>query len=398
MEKIKIAFRSGSLRMGGLERILIEILKEIDKDKYEITLFIEDDCGEENVFEKDIPKEIDYYFLKSKELIDLTKSVKEKKKNLFYKLHYNILMSYEKVVARKKMKEILKLKEGIEVLIDFDSGLAKDIHRFYNFKKITWIHNSVPKLKVRKDKIERFGKRLKNYDRIVAICDDMKTELEDIYPYLEGKITRIYNGYNFDEIIKLSLEENNMSEKEVEMLNSDYILAISRLDTLQKDYETLIKGYSLARGKGFSKNLYIIGSGPDKEKICSWIKKYQLEDSVFLLGRKKNPYVWMKNCYFFVHSSKYEGFGLVLLEAQILGKVVVSSNCPVGPREILANGRSGPLVGVGNEYELSEAFMKLMKAEELGKFLSPLKESRERFRMKKIMNDIENLIDEVISS
>ena len=60
--KKNIIIRSGSLRMGGLERVLIEVLQTIDKKKYNITLVIDDDCDEGNIFEKDIPKEIPYYF------------------------------------------------------------------------------------------------------------------------------------------------------------------------------------------------------------------------------------------------------------------------------------------------------------------------------------------------
>ena len=86
MSKKNIVFRSGSLRLGGLERVLIEVLQTIDKEKYNITLVIDDDCGEDNIFEKDIPKEIPYYFLKSKELINKTEYYKANKKKLFNKL------------------------------------------------------------------------------------------------------------------------------------------------------------------------------------------------------------------------------------------------------------------------------------------------------------------------
>ena len=79
--KKKIVFRSGSLRMGGLERVLIEVLQTINKDKYEIILVIDDDCGENNIFEKDIPKEVKYYFLKSQELIQKIDKYRLKKKN-----------------------------------------------------------------------------------------------------------------------------------------------------------------------------------------------------------------------------------------------------------------------------------------------------------------------------
>ena len=81
--KKNILFRSGSLRMGGLERVLIEVLQTIDKEKYNISLIIDDDCGEDNIFEKDIPKEIKYYFLKSQDLIQKQNIIKKKEKIYF---------------------------------------------------------------------------------------------------------------------------------------------------------------------------------------------------------------------------------------------------------------------------------------------------------------------------
>ena len=86
--KKNVIIRSGSLRMGGLERVLIEVLQNIDKKKYNLTLVIDDDCGEDNIFEKDIPKEIPYYFLKSQKLIEKTNYYKLRRKNILYKFEY----------------------------------------------------------------------------------------------------------------------------------------------------------------------------------------------------------------------------------------------------------------------------------------------------------------------
>lgn len=83
--KKNIVFKSGSLKMGGLERVLIEVLQLIDKNKYNITLIIDNDYGKLNVFEKDVPKEIKYYFLKSEELINKMEECKAKKKIYFIK-------------------------------------------------------------------------------------------------------------------------------------------------------------------------------------------------------------------------------------------------------------------------------------------------------------------------
>ena len=392
-----IIIRSGSLRMGGLERVLIEVLQAIDKKKYNITLVIDDDCGEGNIFEKDIPKEISYYFLKSKELIEKTEYYKEKRKNLFCKLMYNLYMNFETFIMCKNMKNLLNKLDKADLLIDFDAGASKYINKLRNInKKVVWIHNSIPKLKKKKSKIERFGKRLENYDKVVAICDEMKEELGDIYPKIKNKIVRIYNPFDFERVLKLSNDDSELNFTQKEELKKDYCLAISRLDTVQKDYLTLIKAFKILKDKKIYKQLYIIGDGPSKEEIQSMIEKYDLKEQIKLIGRFKNPYVWLKYCDFFVHSSKYEGFGLVLVEAAILNKLVISSNCPVGPTEILEQGKSGILFDVGNAEMLAEKLKKILSDKEVRKkYIENMDKRKYDFSKEKVIKEYEKLIDEL---
>lgn len=395
--KKNIIIRSGSLRMGGLERVLIEVLQTIDKKKYNITLVIDDDCDEGNIFEKDIPKEIPYYFLKSKELIEKTEYYKEKRKNLFCKLMYNLYMNFETFIMCKNMKNLLNKLDKADLLIDFDAGASKYINKLRNInKKVVWIHNSIPKLKKKKSKIERFGKRLENYDKVVAICDEMKEELGDIYPKIKNKIVRIYNPFDFERVLKLSNDDSELNFTQKEELKKDYCLAISRLDTVQKDYLTLIKAFKILKDKKIYKKLYIIGDGPSKEEIQSMIEKYDLKEQIKLIGRFKNPYVWLKYCDFFVHSSKYEGFGLVLVEAAILNKLVISSNCPVGPTEILEKGRSGILFDVGNAEMLAEKLEKILSDKEVRKkYIENMDKRKYDFSKEKVIKEYEKLIDEL---
>lgn len=394
--KKKVIFRSGSLRMGGLERVLIEVLQTIDREKLDIYLVIDDDCGEENIFEKDIPKDIKYFFLKPEELIRETEKYKAKKKNIIYKLIYNLMMERENRVMYKNMQKILKELGKIDVIVDFDGGASKYIEKLDIKKKIVWIHNSIPNLKKKAGKIRRFGKRLEKYDRVVAICDEMKEEIENLYPSLKGKVSRIYNPFNFERIEKLMNDESELIEEQIKMLNEDYCIAIARLDVIQKDYDTLLKSFKILKDKAIKQKLYIIGDGPSKKIIEEWIKEYQLENLVFLLGRMKNPYVWLKNSNFFIHSSKFEGFGLVLVEAGYSEKVVISSRCPVGPRDILKDGKCGVLFEVGNEEELADNIEKILKNQELKKEYEKLiKERVKEFDSKNIVKEYEKLIEEI---
>ena len=394
--KKKVIFRSGSLRMGGLERVLLEVLQTIDKEKFDIYLVIDDDCGKENIFEKDIPKDIPYFFLKPEKLIRETEKYKEKKKNIIYKLMYNLMMEKENKVMYRNMQRILKDIGEIDAIVDFDAGASKYIEKLDIKKKIVWIHNSIPNLNKKEGKIKRFGKRLEKYDRVVAICDEMKEEIENIYPNLRGKVSRIYNPFNFERIEKLMEDESELTKEQKKMLDEDYCIAIARLDNVQKDFLTLVRAYKFVKESGIQDKLYIIGDGPSKEEIIGEIKKLSLEENIKLIGLSKNPYIWLKNSKLFVHSSKYEGLPTVLIEALICNKMIISSNCPTGPKEILKNESCGKLFEVGNIKELGDYLIEFLANKnnrELYEKNVILR--KEEFNKNKVIKEYEKLIEEI---
>lgn len=394
--KNKVIFRSGSLRMGGLERVLIEVLQTIDREKFDIYLVIDDDCGEENIFEKDIPKDIKYFFLKSEEMIRETEKYKARKKNIMYKLMYNLMMEKENRIMYKNMQQILKELGEIDVIVDFDAGASKYIEKLDIKKKIVWIHNSIPNLKKKGSKIKRFGKRLEKYDRVIAICDEMKEEIENIYPNLNGKVSRIYNPFNFERIEKLMNDESELTTEQIKMLNEDYCIAIARLDNVQKDFLTLVRAYKNVKDSGIQDKLYIIGDGPSKEEIINEIKKLNLEENIKLVGLSKNPYVWLKKSKLFVHSSKYEGLPTVLIEALICNKMIISSNCPTGPKEILKGESCGKLFKVGDTEELGNYLVEFLSSEEnREKYEKNVVIRKEEFNKNKVIKEYEKLIEEI---
>ena len=140
--KKKVLFYNGSLRMGGIERVLVEVLQNIDRSEMDIDLLIEDGIRSLNVFEKDIPKEISITYLKDEKLINLTNKFRERKKNIFCKLIYNLLMNYEAHVKKYNLKKML-IDKKYDVVIDFDMGLSKHIDLIKANKKIAWVHASI---------------------------------------------------------------------------------------------------------------------------------------------------------------------------------------------------------------------------------------------------------------
>ena len=105
--------------------------------------------------------------------------------------------------------------------------------------------------------------------------------------------------------------------------------------------------------------------------------------------------MWLNNADFFIHSSKYEGFGLVLIEAAILDKLIISSNCPVGPTEILENGKSGILFNVGDSQELAEKIEKVLNDKNLrNRYILSIKEKTPP-PPQNVLKEYEKLIDEI---
>ncbi len=384
-KRIKILFYNGSLRMGGIERVLTEVLQNIDREKMKIDLVIEDGIKSLNVFEKDIPEDIKIYYLKPEEIIKKTDFYRQKRKNIFYKIIYNLMMNYESYIKKQNLKKIVENNQ-YDVVIDFDMGLSKNIDLIKTDKKIAWVHSSIENWYQKKSRIKRLGERLKKYNNIVTICDEMKKETIKLYPFLEEKIVRIYNPFNFERILFLSNEE--VDDK---LFKEKFIVAVSRLTLHQKDFITLIKGFKKAKElKNFDEKLYILGDGPDKRKIQSLILEEKMEKEIILLGNIKNPYPWIKNSKMLIHSSKYEGFGLVLVEALILNKIVISSNCPVGPKEVLENGEIGYLYEVGDYNKLAELIIENIENSKINMEL--LNQKIQKYKKENIIKEYEELI------
>ena len=224
----------------------------------------------------------------------------------------------------------------------------------------------------------------------------MKEEIENIYPNLKGKVNRIYNPFNFERIENLMDDRSELTEDQIKMLNEDYCIAIARLDNVQKDFLTLVRAYKIVKDNKIKDKLYIIGDGPSKEEIMIEIKKLNLEENIKLIGLSKNPYVWLKNSKLFVHSSKYEGLPTVLIEALICNKMIISSNCPTGPKEILKDESCGKLFKIGDIEELGNYLVEFLSSRKnREKYEKNVIIRKEEFNKNKVIKEYEKLIEEV---
>lgn len=131
------------------------------------------------------------------------------------------------------------------------------------------------------------------------------------------------------------------------------ILAVGRL-TIQKDFPTLIRAFAQVC-QTWTARLIILGEGPDRQTLETLVNQLDLEDEVAMPGFVENPYAYMSQASLYVLSSRWEGLPTVLIEALYCGPPIIATDCPSGPREILADGQHGLLVPVGDITALAQA-------------------------------------------
>lgn len=391
MKKV-ILFKIDSLNIGGIERLAVDVLKNIDYSNKKIYLLVE--RHREEILGKELPKEkMEIIYLKSKKLEEFIEYVKSRKKNIFFKLIYNFLMSYERIVASRTINKISKKYDNKVTFIDYAGSSTKYIRMVKSEKKIYWSHFTISNIK--KSKLKRLGKRLDKYDTIVTICDEMKEEYENLFPKLKNKIKRIYNFIDEKKIEQKITEGGyTLSDEEYKLLKDEYCLSVGRL-TNQKDHKTMIEAFSILKSKGIKEKLYILGDGELRTELEQIIKEKKLENEIILLGSKANPYIWMKSAKLFIHSAIFEGFGLVITEAMYLEIPIIISNFKAGSFELIEKEKNGEVFEIGNCNEFAEKIEKLLKNDELKKeYISKSKKLVEKFYLENIIKEYEKIMNE----
>lgn len=148
---------------------------------------------------------------------------------------------------------------------------------------------------------------------------------------------------------------------------SKTIISVGRLDNQQKGYDLLIEAWSKVHPIHPDWSINIYGSGGDKDKILEQIQRNNLQDSVFLHEATDRIYDKYQENAFYVMSSRYEGFALVLAEAMCCGLPCISFDCPYGPSDVIRDKEDGLLVEPENTTALAENICYLIENKEVRK-------------------------------
>jgi len=193
-------------------------------------------------------------------------------------------------------------------------------------------------------------------DLIIAVSQGVADDIVKITGLPPQKVITIHHPGVTPELFSMAVPE--VDHPWFKETGVPVVLGMGRL-TKQKDFMTLIKAFAEVR-RDRPCRLVILGEGGDLKDLKALTSELGITDEVDFPGFKKNPFPFLSRSDIFVLSSRWEGFGLVLVEALALGVPVVSTDCPSGPREILKDGEYGRLVPVEDPAALAEAMISTM--------------------------------------
>lgn len=366
----KILFGITSLTLGGAERVLVDIANQLC-EKYEITIFTIYAKGE---LESQLNQKI-----KVRSLYDISYSELSKLQKYFL-MPVRVLL-FKKIIYHKK------IKNNYDMEIAFLEGPITRLFSIINknTKKIAWIHNDISlvfgkgiKAKIKK-KVDQ--KVYQKYEKLIFVSKDNQQKFEKVYS-LKNKKEIIYNYINDEEVIKKANKNKKIGFEEQEI----NIVTVARL-VKQKAMDRFIHVHSKLIKEGFKHTVYVIGDGPEKSRLQDMIQDKAVQNSFILLGKKENPYPYIKKADYFALLSYYEGYPMVLLEAQILGKYIIITD--TAARETLQNYENSTIVA-NEEEDIYKGLKELIKNKE--KYVC--KNSNINYeRKKEILKQIEEVIE-----
>lgn len=391
-KKKKVLFLIHTLQVGGAEKVLVNLVNNMNKEKFDITVMTVINTG---AFRKELDKDIKYKTIFD---IKILNQKNNKSGNLYSngsKIKKVLGKIYQFVWRHLDCKKIYKkyIKEDYDIEIAFLEGISAKIIANSNnkkSKKISWIHVDL----LNERKTEKFFKNrdeeintYDKFDKIICVSEFVKKQLEKKTNINKEKIIVQYNPIDVEYIEKLSNKKINDIKKEKFTL-----IGIGRL-SIQKGFDRLLRVVKRLNEEKYNFALWIIGVGSEETKLKEFIKNNDL-NNVKLLGYKKNPYKYIKNADLLVCSSRAEGFSTVVSEAIILQKPIITTDCS-GMKEMLGDNNEYGIVCNNDEEALFLEIRNILSnKEQYNYYLNKVKERKNIFNLKKSIERIEELIGE----
>ena len=325
----KVGFVILNLVGGGAEKVVVNIVELLQKEKVEVHLFLL-----ENKIEHDISNIQNLHIV----------NTPYKKKKLFKKIYFaKVAQSLKKsIISQEKDQKFdaifsnLPACDNIVSKMDLDRKIFYIIHTVYSIEFANLKQMSIRRSIMRKI----FYKRLYKNKDLIAISKGIYNDFDKFGINYKSK-QLIYNPFDIDNI----KSKSNITVDDIP--NEDYIVMVAAFRK-EKRHDIALQAY--AKLTNPPKLLLLCNKN---KKLEDMINSLSLTNKVKIIGFKNNPYPYIKNAKLSILTSEYEGLPTVIIESLILGTPVVSTDCPTGPREILVDELSSYLAKVNDIDDIS---------------------------------------------
>lgn len=372
MKKIKIVFIQDKLVCGGAEQALFDLVRLLDKEKFDITVLVQKPGGawDQKFLDAGIKVIYDYSCRKS------TWNPVTKMQNVSKKLRMD-------AAYRNGGEGLLDVcvPEGVDIIVSYSvwdhirSGFSR------NARSVKYLHGNMQTNAQFRELILRDRELLPRYHRIVAVSEKAKEAFIAETGISKG-VEAHFNPLDSENVRRLAQHPVELPE------DLPLMCAVGRL-AAEKGFERLIVIHKRLLEQGIAHRLVIVGDGEDRDYIRRTVNAMDAQDSVILAGYQENPYPYMKKSRFVVCSSFTEGLPVIAMEALCLGIPVVASVPSVG--EVFGETFCG-LITENDNRSLMEGIRKLFTDED---FYNRLKKGAEErstfFDGKRMAGEVEDM-------
>ena len=364
----KVLFLIHDLGQGGAEKVLVNLVNNMDYTKFDITVMTLFDCGENRRF--------------------LNTSIKYK---TWCKYMFPGNSHLMKLFSPRMLHKMI-IKEKYDIEVAYLEGPCSRIisgSPYQTTKLVSWIHieqHTAKKAAASFRSIKEAIKYYNKFNKIVCVSKTVKNDFQKIM-HINVPIEVLYNTNESKNIISRSQEivENvDFDKSEVKLVGVGKLLKNKGFDRILKITNRLIK-------EGYKIHTYILGEGPERERLQKYINENNLHNQVSLLGYQLNPYKYIAKCDLFVCSSYAEGFSTAASEALILGIPVCTVEVS-GMKEMLGENNEYGIVVKNDDEALYQGIKKLLDKQDLWKHYKHQAEMRGKdFSTEKTVRAVEEM-------
>ena len=369
MTMIKVLFLIHDLSVGGAEKVLVNLVNNMDQTKFDITVMALFGGGVNEQFLKPHIRVINCFkkpFKGNSKVMQLFSP--EKLHRWLIKEEYDIEVSY---------------LEGPSARIV--SGCPSR-----DTKLVSWIHVEQHNEAIADGAFRNHSEAERCYqrfDKTICVSEYVKRDFLSIY-HIEKPVEVLYNTNETKQIVELSREPVELDEKSIKLVGVGKVMKNKGFDRLARIHKKL-------REEGFKVHTYILGVGNQQNEIEEFLRENQLENTFTFLGYQTNPYKYVEKCDVFVCSSFAEGFSTAATEALIVGTPVVTTRVS-GMEEMLGSSNEYGIVVDNDEEALYQGLKRLVSdAKMRDEYARRAKERGSYFSTENTVKAVERMLEEL---